>query len=91
MNIQITETGPADKAIVDGFCSATGWTDKLGVAQADWLKKKTAEFILQKARQGFVAATTESRRQVYMADVIAAHKTSNDTIPTASITLAKSS
>lgn len=66
MKLNIT-TDTSDAELVAGFAAATGWTDKSGQSQTDWLTAKAEEWIKRTAVQGAVQLGTSTERDAYIA------------------------
>lgn len=62
MNIDI-KISASDSLVVDSFCRSTGYSDKLGIAKADWISMKVSDFLLRSSRQGKVIADISSQKQ----------------------------
>lgn len=64
--IDITEE---DAKLLEGFARATNWREESHLTQVEWLHKKTAEWIAQKARGGSVINATTAPRTAYLSAV----------------------
>jgi hypothetical protein len=65
MNIKVTIDTVADKTLVDSFCTATGWTLKLGIAKNDWLCQQLSKYVAEKGGLGYISDTTKTERTAY--------------------------
>ncbi len=56
MQITITADDTADKNILLGFSSGSGWDASSGMTKKQWFREKLRDYILQTARSGYIAA-----------------------------------
>ena len=54
MNINLTIPDAEAPQIVDGICSATGWTASSGKTKAQWAKEKLTLWIKETAKRGLL-------------------------------------
>ena len=66
MEIIIKADEIRDAATLDGFASATGWSDKIGIKKSEWIAAKVSAYVAQTARRGFVTDTTAAVRGGYL-------------------------
>jgi len=57
MNINLTIPDANAPQIVDGICTATGWTVESGKTKAQWAKEKLALWIKETAKRGLLKSS----------------------------------
>ena len=57
MNINLTIPDANAPQIVDGLCTATGWTVESGKTKAQWAKEKLAVWIKETAKRGLLKSS----------------------------------
>ena len=57
MNITLTIPDANAPQIIDGVCTATGWTVESGKTKAQWAKDKLALWIKETAKRGLLKAS----------------------------------
>lgn len=92
----IIDTTEEDAKLLEGFARATNWREESRLTQVEWLHKKTAEWIAQKARGGSVINATAAPRTAYLSAVRVATDTAaveialpSKELPVASVTPSK--
>lgn len=89
MKITIT-TSAEDADALSGFAAATGWTDKSGMTQEDWIKDKVSFWVMTQARLGSANAATATARASYTQALLAARQAATVRIPKPSTDLVAS-
>jgi hypothetical protein len=57
MNINLTIPDADAPQIVDGVCSATGWTAASGKTKAQWAKEKLGQWVKETAKRGLLKSS----------------------------------
>jgi hypothetical protein len=57
MNINLTIPDANAPQIVDGVCTATGWTVESGKTKAQWAKEKLALWVKETAKRGLLKSS----------------------------------
>ena len=57
MNINLTIPDTNAPQIIDGVCTATGWTVESGKTKAQWAKEKLALWIKETAKRGLLKSS----------------------------------
>ncbi len=57
MNINLTIPDANAPQIVDGICTATGWTVESGKTKAQWAKEKLVLWIKETAKRGLLKSS----------------------------------
>ena len=57
MNINLTIPDADALQIVDGVCSATGWTAASGKTKAQWAKEKLGQWVKETAKRGLLKSS----------------------------------
>jgi len=57
MNINLTIPDANAPQIIDGVCTATGWTVESGKTKAQWAKEKLALWIKETAKRGLLKSS----------------------------------
>lgn len=90
MKIAIT-TDATDADALAGFAAITGWTEKSGMTQEEWLKDRVSLWVMQQARIGSAQNATEAVRGTYFQAVQVARQAATTKIPKPSVELAADS
>lgn len=76
-----------DAALVDGFCLATGYSDKSGLTKADWIGRQAKQFIESNGKTGYMVSSTKTQSDALIAARKTALESSKSALTTADVTV----